>query len=154
MTVIQVIAEIALITAAILIGNIITDGALIPLITGTADAIQAANKFANFLASLFQSDMAKGVASLFVQDAIITPQGQVIKTAPDDYIMAMRNPQNLPVGEGGGITNNYYISAIDSQSMTDAFVRNPQAMATGVGNAIGRRNLVLSTRGKAIGATY
>ena len=43
------------------------------------------------------------VSSTNVNDAIITPRG-VVNTAPDDYIMAMKDPTHL-LGKGGGGTN-------------------------------------------------
>lgn len=43
------------------------------------------------------------VSSTSVNDAIITPSG-VVNTAPDDYIMAMKDPTQL-MGKGGGGTN-------------------------------------------------
>lgn len=43
------------------------------------------------------------VSSTNVNDAIITPRG-VVNTAPDDYIMAMKDPTHL-LGKGGGETN-------------------------------------------------
>ena len=43
------------------------------------------------------------VSSTNVNDAIITPSG-VVNTAPDDYIMAMKDPTQL-MGKGGGGTN-------------------------------------------------
>lgn len=43
------------------------------------------------------------VSSTSVNDAIITPNG-VVNTAPDDYIMAMKDPTQL-MGKGGGGTN-------------------------------------------------
>lgn len=43
------------------------------------------------------------VSSTSVNDAIITPNG-VVNTAPDDYIMAMKDPTHL-MGKGGGATN-------------------------------------------------
>jgi len=37
-----------------------------------------------------------------INDGIITPQGDVIRTNPRDYIMASRNPQDLPGGSSRG----------------------------------------------------
>lgn len=39
-----------------------------------------------------------------VQDAIISPNGDIITTAPDDYLIATKNPNSL----GGGIVVNVY----------------------------------------------
>lgn len=55
-----------------------------------------------------------GGGSRRVNDAIITPQG-VVHTAPDDYIIATRNPQSL--GGGSNITIN--ISGVIDERMVD-----------------------------------
>lgn len=52
-----------------------------------------------------------------VQDAIITPQGQVIQTDPADWLIATKRPQDL--GQGGGsivlnITGNTFMSDQDT----------------------------------------
>lgn len=46
-----------------------------------------------------------GGGSQSVNDAIISPNGNIITTHPDDYIMAMKDP-SLLAGGGGGITIN------------------------------------------------
>ncbi len=38
-----------------------------------------------------------------VNDAVITPQGKVIKTHPEDYLFATKTPQALVSGHGGGV---------------------------------------------------
>jgi hypothetical protein len=52
-----------------------------------------------------------------VNDAIITPSGQVIQTSPQDYLFATKNPGSI--GGGGGVT--VYIQGgnyLDSQGAT------------------------------------
>lgn len=63
-----------------------------------------------FLNSAPQTSGATTVPVFFsqsknVKDAIITPDNKVITTAPDDYIIAMKRPQDIV---GGGITVNVY----------------------------------------------
>jgi hypothetical protein len=62
-----------------------------------AAAVQGAS---NNAGSIFTSSPYKSV-----NDAIITPQG-VVKTAPDDFIIATKNPASLGGGGDGGVTIN------------------------------------------------
>jgi hypothetical protein len=41
-----------------------------------------------------------------VNDAIITPSGNVVTTHPEDYLIATKNPQNLVGGSSQPIINN------------------------------------------------
>ena len=41
-----------------------------------------------------------------VNDAIITPSGNVVTTHPEDYLIATKNPQNLTGGSSQPIINN------------------------------------------------
>ena len=43
--------------------------------------------------------------SISVNDAIITPSGQVVSTHPDDYLIATKTPQTLGRGGGAPIIN-------------------------------------------------
>jgi TP901 family phage tail tape measure protein len=57
------------------------------------------------------STVVNGVKSvgktIGVNDAIISPQGDVITTHPDDYLIATKDPHSL-AGNGGGVTVNVY----------------------------------------------
>ena len=63
------------------------------------DAIYYETNMRNKQALVFND----ALSSTSVNDAIITPRG-VVNTAPDDYIMAMKDPTQL-MGKGGGGTN-------------------------------------------------
>ena len=63
-----------------------------------------------------------------VEDAIITPKGDVITTHPDDYIIATKNPQNL--GGKGNITINInggtYLSEEVAEEIGDMIISKLQ----------------------------
>ncbi len=58
---------------------------------------------------------------LHVNDAIITPSGQVIQTSPQDYLFATKNPSSI--GGGGGVTVNLnggmYLSENSARMIAD-----------------------------------
>jgi len=56
----------------------------------------------NFISGLFSGSSDQGGAT-GMQDGIITPSGQIVKTDPRDYIIATKNPGALM---GGGMTLN------------------------------------------------
>ena len=143
-TVMQMLIQITLLTAAIIAANVITGGAFGALITEATKLSEASN-FAKFIYSLFGGDDASGatkaITSMVVNDAIITPQGQVVQTHPDDYIMAMKQPQNFG-GGGKSVVNNYNtINAMDSLSFEQYLKRNPKAFSAGYKTAQGRKYL-------------
>lgn len=55
------------------------------------------------------------VKDFFVNDAVITPQGNVIRTNPNDYLIATQNPQGM--GGGGNITVN--VTGVIDENMLD-----------------------------------
>lgn len=134
--------QVALMAGALLLANAITGGALIPLIKAGEGVVNAASALTKFMYEMFSdNNMARGLSQIMpVKDAVITPQGQVIQTHPNDYIMAMKEPKELM----GGV-NNYTIYAMDSKSFEDYLRKNPQAVAIGVGNSINKRNLRLQS---------
>lgn len=70
-----------------------------------------ADRLANlgFFGSLFEGGkemLKKAGKTIGVNDAIITPQGDVIKTDPSDYLIATKTPGALAGASSGGITVN------------------------------------------------
>jgi hypothetical protein len=61
-----------------------------------------------------------------VDDAIITPQGKVIKTAPDDFIIATKDPGSMD----GGSTFNF--------DFTNATISNKEQFIDDIKNQLGR----------------
>ena len=113
-----VVLEVGLITAAILAGDALTGGAVSTALSslGTIGKLgDMALKFAGLLEGLFNfGNSMDNIGAISVDDAIITPQGQVVHTAPDDYIMAMKDPASFGKNAGGG-GDTYNITALDSQ---------------------------------------
>ena len=141
----SIVLEIALIWAAIKIGDLLTKGAVSNLINGTTAIGEGASKFAEFIYALVGGSDFASVLSM--NDGIVTPQGQVIKTAPDDYIMAMKNPQKLGENFGGGGNYNITINALDGADVERVLLRNQGAVARGVGTAINSRKLTITQSG-------
>jgi phage-related minor tail protein len=61
-------------------------------------------------------------SNLSVMDAVISPNGNIISTSPEDYLIATKNPSELG---GGGFTiviegNNIY--GVDSEDIADALI--------------------------------
>lgn len=84
--------------------DIITDG--ISKFIGQIDrAYNAVKKFLSVGSGKVGDYLEKGVGKILgVNDAIIDPNGNIITTHPDDYIIATKNPKSL--GGGGGTTIN------------------------------------------------
>jgi hypothetical protein len=61
-----------------------------------------------------------------VNDAIISPKGDIISTHPDDYLIATKNPQSLT---GGAITinlNGNFLSQDIAEEIGNEIVRKLQ----------------------------
>ena len=72
-------------------------------------------------ASVNSGEYAKYIWAGEIGDAIITPQGQVIRQSPEDYIMATKNPESL-AGSGGGdvyVTNHWHVSANSDRQVVE-----------------------------------
>ena len=73
---------------------------------------------------------AREGSKVSVDDAIITPSGQVIKTNPKDYIIATQNPSSL-VGSGSGtvvnINGGTYLSEDVAESIGDMIINRLQS---------------------------
>jgi phage-related protein len=81
-------------------------GAFAPVMTAVNAIGGAASAFGKAA-----SNVISGVVSK-VDDAIIAPNGNIVSTAPDDYLIATKNPGGLAMagaGNGGGSVINVYI---------------------------------------------
>ena len=58
-----------------------------------------------------------------VNDAIITKTGQVVKTDPQDYIFAMKQPQKLANAAGSSVGGNYTINIYNPVVKDDKDIR-------------------------------
>lgn len=83
---------------------------------------------------LYESGKSAVKSALGINDGVITPTGQVVKTDPKDYIIATKNPASL-LGGGGAQTVNINIS-IQEINNEDHIRR----LATEVSRAIQRNN--------------
>ena len=94
------------------VGSLSTDEANRQL-QNSIDKARELNKEADRLANLgFWGSLGEGIKSQIgklkpsqfnsVNDAIISPKGDIITTHPDDYLIATKNPQAL-AGGGGGV---------------------------------------------------
>ena len=149
--------QFALLAAALIVANIATGGMLAGFLSGT-EAIKGASKFAEFLFDLFggenASGMVKGIAG-FLDDGVITPSGQVVHTAPDDYIMAMKDPASFGKNAGGGgDIYNVTLQMMDATDVEGLINRHKQPFAKGIGTLINNRNLVVKTSGQNARASY
>lgn len=92
------------------------------------DAIEVVEKFVNFLERAVNlvgglpGKTGSAIGKLFnVNDAVIAPNGNIISTHPDDYLIATKDPSSL--GGGGGITVNInggtYLSEDVAESIGD-----------------------------------
>lgn len=78
-----------------------------------------------------------------VNDAVITPGGKVIKTAPDDFLFATKNPGDLAGGGGGPVTINIdaeVASDIDMRDLADE-IQSRLDRSTGGRSNIGNRGV-------------
>lgn len=74
-----------------------------------------------------------------VKDAIITPSG-IVNTAPDDYIIATKNPGALGGGGGNSITIN--INALDASSIdTTVLTKITNAVSESMKRGLSRRTM-------------
>jgi len=148
--------QFALLAAALIVANIATGGMLAGFLSGT-EAIEGASKFAKFLFDLFggenASGMVKGIAG-FLDDGVITPSGQVVHTAPDDYIMAMKDPASFGKNAGGGGDTYVTINTVDDTGIRGLINGHKQAFSEGIGTLINNRNLVVKTSGQNARASY
>lgn len=87
------------------------------------DAIKnAVNVVKTKASSIGSSIVDKAKSVIGINDGVIAPNGQVVSTAPDDWLIATKNPQSLGAG-AGGITinlNGTFMSPKESmKSITD-----------------------------------
>jgi phage-related protein len=95
-----------------------------------APVSKTASSIGSAIMSGFKSVVSTGKSALGVNDAIISPNGNVITTHPDDYLIATKNPYSL--AGGGGITINISGNTLLSENVAteigdmiiDAFKRN------------------------------
>jgi len=59
-----------------------------------------------------------------VEDAIISPNGNIITTSPQDYLIATKNPQNLGGNESIVISPTYYVTVSDKKEFETMLERN------------------------------
>jgi phage-related protein len=57
-----------------------------------------------------------------IDDAVITPQGQVIKTNPADYLFATKNPDSMRGGVTVNIQGGTFLSEEAAEEMGDIFI--------------------------------
>ena len=166
-TVAAIVAEIVGLFAVYTILNAITGGNLGAIISGG----DKAGKFFQGLEGWFTGDggdrtgfaavaidlLLEGLKNIFkgdsISDGVITPSGQVVHTAPDDYIMAMKDPASFGKNAGGG-GDTYNITALDSQSFDEYLKRNKGILSRNIGNNINSRDLIISTSGQNARASY
>lgn len=149
----EIAIKYTLLTAALIALDTISGG----LLRGALGVSESVGGFWGGMADFFKASGGGGFAQIFgkkLSDGVITPQGQVIRTAPDDYIMAMKNPQKLGDTFGGGGTYNITINALDGADVERVLMRNPSALARGVGNVIEHRNLRLNVGNEFVRAKY
>lgn len=70
----------------------------------------------NAVSGFFSNIVDRGQSVVGVNDAVISPGGQIVTTHPDDWLIATKNPQSL--GQGGGsvnvtITGNSFMGEAD-----------------------------------------
>ncbi|MFA6158901.1 MAG: hypothetical protein WC763_04765 [Candidatus Paceibacterota bacterium] len=84
-----------------------------------------ANKFGLSSLSKALSGIGGSVSNFLggarVDDAIISPDGKIITTHPDDYLIATKDPHSL-AGNGGGVTINVY-GDVSGQDLIDKVKR-------------------------------
>ncbi len=81
-----------------------------------------------------------------VNDAVISPKGQIISTSPEDFLIATKRPQDLAkaaaggtnsVSEGGVVVNqSFNISGSDQATVQQALARAMPAIVTATKSAI------------------
>ena len=154
----EMLIKYALLTAGLLILDAISGG-MLGIALGATDGVgkdgEVISKGWQFLADLFKDAGGEGFTNMFVKDAVITPSGQVVHTAPDDYIMAMKDPASFGKNAGGGgDTYNVTLQMMDATDVEGLINRHKQPFARGVGNLINNRNLVVKTGGQNARASY
>ena len=109
---------------------------------------QAVNSIMGFVGS---SGIIPGLASgsntvTKVNDAVISPKGQIISTSPEDFLIATKRPQDLgksasggsnSVSEGGVVVHqSFNISGSDQATVQQALARAMPAIVTATKSAI------------------
>jgi hypothetical protein len=151
-----ILIKYTILTAALLALDAISGG----LLRGAINVSESVGGFWGGMADFFKSAGGEGFAKIFgksLNDGVITPSGQVIKTAPDDYIMAMKDPVSFGKNVGGGMgeTNiHLHIDAVDGTSIERLFMRYPNQLASGIVNTIQSKALKLDVVGNRVGAKY
>lgn len=85
-----------------------------------------ARKINDFFSKLTLGNMFGSGKSKSVEDAIISPNGQIITTAPDDYLIATKDPQSLGGGSGTiniNVSGNSFNNEQDMRKMVDMISR-------------------------------
>lgn len=116
-------------------------GIFVPALNAIIDAVASVITWVDKLIDKFQKAISlaqrigkgvggvvKGVGSVIgVNDAVISPEGKVISTHPDDYLIATKNPASLA---GGGVTVNInggtYLSEDAAEKLGDLIMRRLQ----------------------------
>jgi hypothetical protein len=109
--------------------NWIIDKTLQPLLDFIDKIVSALNRIKDGAGSILGKvggAIKGGVSKITkVNDAIISPNGNIISTHPDDYLIATKNPQSL--GKGGGdiiITGNTFMGTEDmAEKVGDLIMR-------------------------------
>ena len=100
------------------------------MVSGLKGAIDLVKNFADAVRSLFNA-IPREILNAFlphVEDAIISPSGQIITTSPADYLIATKDPGSLTRGGGGNtfninITNPTFNSDSDMDRLLDKLQR-------------------------------
>lgn len=148
----EIAIKYTLLTGALMALDALSGG----LLRGALSVSESVGGFWGGVADFFKQAGGTGFATTFgkrLNDGIVTPQGEVIKTAPDDYIMAMKHPENM-FNNGGGSGDVYIIQAWDGEDVERVLMKHNKAVSRVVGKSINRRDLQLITKGKLIGASY
>ena len=111
---------------------------------------QAVNAVSGFIGGIGSGNLGGTPSNsvVSVNDAVISPSGQIISTSPEDFLIATKKPQNLAnslggsgnsntVSEGGVTVNQtFQISGSDQATVQQALVRAMPAIVTATKSAI------------------
>ena len=154
----EMLIKYGLLTLGLIVLNLLSGG-MLSIALGATNGVgkdgESINKGWQFLADLFKSAGGEGFTNMFVNDGVITPDGQVVHTAPDDYIMAMKDPASFGKNAGGGgDIYNVTLQMMDATDVEGLINRHKQPFAKGIGTLINNRNLVVKTSGQNARASY